>query len=219
MLKKDNAGTPTRVRCRTARPAAWLPSALLVMALALLGACATTDSPPVEPKAVDNYLGNNEITKMNEMILAQVSLNEDPGDYLLGKGDLLKISVFEAEELDATVRVSSRGFITLPLIETVAVKGLTVMEAEEQIEAMYRQRYIKNPHVAIFVEEHISQRITLVGQFQNPGHLRLSHQAASAGCHRSGRRFERTRPARPCRSAGPGRPRDSPRWSWSIWTG
>ena len=34
---------------------------------------------------------------------------------------------------------------------------------------LLKQRYIKNPHVSIFVEEHISQRITLVGQFKNPG--------------------------------------------------
>jgi polysaccharide export outer membrane protein len=34
---------------------------------------------------------------------------------------------------------------------------------------MYKERYIKDPHVSIFVEEHISQRITLVGQFKNPG--------------------------------------------------
>ena len=122
-----------------------------------------------EQKVVDYYLGDDEISEMNEMILARTQMNSDPGDYLLGEGDLLRISVFEAKELDTTVRVSSRGFVTLPLIETVEVKGLTAIEAEENIETMYKKRFIKNPHVSIFVEEHISQRITLVGQFKNPG--------------------------------------------------
>ena len=158
----------------TLRQTDWLAVVILVMTLLFTGAGAAPNSQRVEPKAVEDYRGGNyldddEITRMNEMILSQVKMNADPGDYQLGKGDLLNIRVFEAEELDATVRVSSRGFISLPLIETVSVKGLTVIEAEEQIEAMYRQRYIKNPHVAIFVEEHISQRITLVGQFQKPG--------------------------------------------------
>ncbi len=151
-----------------------LAALLLLMSLSFFGACASTNHPPPDnqannPAAVDYSLGEDEISRMNEMILSQVQMNSDPGDYLLGEGDLLRISVFEAKELDTTVRVSSRGLVTLPLIETVDVKGLTAIEAEEKIEALYQKQYIKNPHVSIFVEEHISQRITLVGQFKNPG--------------------------------------------------
>jgi len=157
----------------------WLRSTVLhllgwLVLFSCFVACASTSTPPAnqqaeEQPALDYTLGDDEISRMNEMILAQVQMNDHPGEYLLGEGDLLRISVFEAEELDTTVRVSSRGFITLPLIETVDVKGHTAIEAEEKIEAKYRQRFIKNPHVSIFVEEHISQRITLVGQFKNPG--------------------------------------------------
>lgn len=164
--------------CGAAALSAWI---LLILVL-LLSACTTTVPHPIvaqtekanqktaqkEP-AADYRLGDDEIRKMNSMIFTQAQPHSDPGGYLLGEGDLLHITVFEAEELEATVRVSSRGFIALPLIETVAVKGLTAMEAEEKIEALYRQGYIKNPHVSIFVEEHVSQRITLVGQFKSPG--------------------------------------------------
>jgi polysaccharide export outer membrane protein len=151
-----------------------LPPFLLLFGISFLGACASTNSAPAnrqadEQQIVDNYLAEDEIRKMNEMILARTQMNSDPGEYLLGEGDLLRISVFEAEELDTTVRVNSRGFVTLPLIEIVNIKGLTAIEAEEKIEAMYKKGYIKNPHVSIFVEEHISQRITLVGQFKMPG--------------------------------------------------
>jgi len=34
---------------------------------------------------------------------------------------------------------------------------------------LYREKYIKDPHVSVFVEEHFSQRVTLVGQFKSPG--------------------------------------------------
>jgi polysaccharide export outer membrane protein len=151
-----------------------LPALLLLIGISFFGACASTNNPPANnhannQPAVDYALGDDEISRMNEMILSQVQMNADPGEYLLGEGDLLRISVFEAKELDTTVRVSSRGLVTLPLIETVDVKGLTAIAAEEKIEKMYKEQYIKNPHVSIFVEEHISQRITLVGQFKNPG--------------------------------------------------
>ena len=156
-----------------------VPALLLLIGVSFLGACAVPNHATTKsasrngsadvPQVVDHYLGDNEIREMNEMILARTSTTNVPGEYLLGEGDLLRISVFEDEELDTTVRVSSRGWVTLPLIETVDVKGLTAIQAEEKIESLYRQRYIKNPHVGIFVEEHISQRITLVGQFKNPG--------------------------------------------------
>jgi polysaccharide export outer membrane protein len=146
---------------------------LLLAALTILSSCAPVSTPvnektDSEPVA-DYYLKADEINRMNTMILSQAQTVSPPGEYLLGEGDLLQISVFEAEELGTKVRVSSRGFINLPLIETVAVKGLTAIQAEEKIEALYKASYIKNPHVTIFVEEHISQRITLVGQFKIPG--------------------------------------------------
>jgi len=112
---------------------------------------------------------DDEIAQINEQILASAQMNADPSDYLLGAGDLLQINVFEAEELNTKVRVSSRGYVTLPLIGSVLVKGLSAREAEQKIEEVYRERYIKNPHVGIFIEEHFSQRVTLMGQFKNPG--------------------------------------------------
>lgn len=146
---------------------------VLLAAISMLCACAPLSTPPNEKidsePAAGYYLETDEINRMNTMILSRAQTVSPPGEYLLGEGDLLQISVFEAEELDTKVRVSSRGFINLPLIETVAVKGLTAIQAEEKIEALYRASYIKNPHVTIFVDEHISQRITLVGQFKVPG--------------------------------------------------
>jgi len=111
----------------------------------------------------------HEIHALNQKLFATVSINNDPGDYLLGHGDLLQVTVFEVEELETEVRVSSRGFITLPLLGQLKVKGRSVREAELMIEDLYRKSYIKNPHVSIFVKENFSQRITLVGQVKNPG--------------------------------------------------
>ena len=114
-------------------------------------------------------LKQDEIAHFNEQLLASARVNTDPSDYLLGSGDLLQVKVFEAEDLNTTVRVSSRGYVTLPLLGAVSVKDLSAREAEEKIENLYRARYIKDPHVSIFVEEHFSRRITLMGQFRNPG--------------------------------------------------
>jgi len=110
-----------------------------------------------------------EIDRLNDQLFAAANLNVDPGDYLLGPGDLLEVKILEARDLGCTVRVSSRGFVSLPLLNEVEVKGLTAYEAEEYIESLYKKRFIKDPHISIFVKEHFSQRITIVGEVKNPG--------------------------------------------------
>ena len=77
---------------------------------------------------------NDEITHLNEQMFAAAKMHTDPSDYLLGAGDLLQVTVFESKELNAKVRVSSRGHITLPLLGQIKVKGLTAREAEIKIE-------------------------------------------------------------------------------------
>ena len=138
---------------------------LTLFLVTLVGGCSTSG----EPENVQFYMASNEISELNEKILAQAQMSSEPGEILIGEGDLLQISVFEAKELDKTVRVNSRGLVSLPLVGEVQMSGLTAIEAEEEIEDMYKSRFIKDPHVSVFIEEQISQQITLVGQFKNPG--------------------------------------------------
>jgi len=150
----------------------FLIAAITVTLLAsFLSGCTT--SREINTAIVDRYAAapgkNDEITRLNEQLFAASNMNVDPSDYILGAGDLLQITVFEANNLNTTVRVSSRGYVTLPLLGQVQLKGLTAREAEIKIETLFRSKYIKDPHVSVFVEEHFSQRVTLVGQLKNPG--------------------------------------------------
>ena len=135
--------------------------------------CASAPDEKIDSLTIDSYdvrsLRSHETDKLNEKMLSDAQINTDPSDYMLGSGDLIQVTVFESDELNAKVRVSSRGFITLPLLGQVKVKGLTARDAEIHIEKQYRERYIKDPHVSVFIEEHFSQRITLIGQFKAPG--------------------------------------------------
>jgi polysaccharide biosynthesis/export protein len=110
-----------------------------------------------------------EMGIINQKLFAAAETNTDPSDYILGAGDLIQLSVFEAKDLNCEVRVSSRGFVTLPLLGQVEVKELTAREAESKIEKLYRKTYIKDPHIAVFVKQHLSQQVTLIGQVKKPG--------------------------------------------------
>ena len=110
-----------------------------------------------------------ELRAINERLFASVKSAPTLKDYVIGEGDLLQVSVFEAQDLKSEVRVGARGFISLPLLGVVEVKDLTTREAEQKIEQLYTAKYLQNPHVSIFVKEQVSGKITLMGAFKKTG--------------------------------------------------
>jgi polysaccharide biosynthesis/export protein len=90
-------------------------------------------------------------------------------DYRIGSEDLLEIQVFGVEQLTRTVRVNSRGFVSLPLIGNLQVGGLTAQEAEALIVARLAENYLQDPQVSLFIKEYTSQRVTIEGAVNKPG--------------------------------------------------
>lgn len=90
-------------------------------------------------------------------------------EYRIGPSDLLSVAVFQVEDLDREVRVNNAGQVSLPLIGTIPVAGLTVDEIEHAIAARYAERYLQNPQVSVFVKEFASQRVTVGGSVDKPG--------------------------------------------------
>ncbi|MEW6144678.1 MAG: polysaccharide biosynthesis/export family protein [Thermodesulfobacteriota bacterium] len=117
-----------------------------------------------------------EIGNVNSKLLSKglPAAATSPDDYLIGPADLLEINVFESKELTTTVRVSSRGDITVPLLNNVNVDGLTARDAEVKIENLLRSGdYIDNPHVSVFVKEHKSKVVAVMGYVNKPGNYEL----------------------------------------------
>jgi len=56
-----------------------------------------------------------------------------PPDLLIGAGDLLEVSLYGMQDFKTDVRVNSGGEISLPMLGTVAVSGLSVEQAEALI--------------------------------------------------------------------------------------
>ncbi len=93
----------------------------------------------------------------------------EDGDYRLQTGDLVSISVFGIEELQATVRINSRGKVSFPLLNQISLKGLTATAAEERIEALLKEDYMYDPHVTVIIDEMVGQQVTMVGAVNHPG--------------------------------------------------
>jgi polysaccharide export outer membrane protein len=93
-----------------------------------------------------------------------------PQDLLIGAGDLLEVSLYGMPDFKTDVRVSSGGEISLPMLGTVAVAGLSVEQAETLIERKLSQKNLFNdPHVTVFEKEYATQGISVLGEAQRPG--------------------------------------------------
>jgi polysaccharide export outer membrane protein len=87
----------------------------------------------------------------------------------IGPDDLLDVSVFEASEMNCTVRVSTSGDFSFPMLGPVRAAGLTPEQLESVLEELLRRSYIKDPHVRVFVRELHSHSVSVVGAVKMPG--------------------------------------------------
>jgi len=94
-------------------------------------------------------------------------------EYEVGDGDLLKITVYNNPDLTSEVRVSGEGMITVPLIGEVSVKAMTATEIGKKLAGLFANGYIRNPQVAIFIQEYKSKKVTTLGEFTKPGLIEM----------------------------------------------
>jgi polysaccharide export outer membrane protein len=111
---------------------------------------------------------NQRLQQANEK-LAGTTTESETSDSRIGPDDLLNISVFEAPEMNSTVRVSANGEISLQLLGAVHAAGRTPKELESVLQAHLRRTYMKDPHVGVFVQELQSHSISVVGAVKMPG--------------------------------------------------
>jgi polysaccharide biosynthesis/export protein len=122
--------------------------------------------PPSRGQTTQDY--NQRLNHLLQRAAAP-NLYSSPSDYRIGPEDLLQISVFEASDLNRTVRVSADGEISLPLLGSVQAAGLTSRELEVVLEELLRRTYMKDPHVSVFVTEMQSHPVSVFGAVEKPG--------------------------------------------------
>jgi polysaccharide export outer membrane protein len=110
-------------------------------------------------------------------------------DYVLGAGDVIKITVFQNPDLTVETRVSENGTITFPLIGAVVVGGSSTSATEAHIARMLKDgSFLNDPQVTVLIEQIHGNQVAALGQFNRPGRyplettqMRLSDLIATAG--------------------------------------
>ena len=99
-----------------------------------------------------------------------------PGDYVIGREDVLEIAVWNNTAITRTVPVRPDGKISLPLVNDVQAAGLTAMQLRDRLTKALVE-YIPTPSVSVIVREVHSFKVTVIGQVRTPGRYEMKDRA------------------------------------------
>lgn len=92
----------------------------------------------------------------------------------IGPGDVLDISILGVPELTQRVRVENNGSISLPLVGTFRVEGMSAREVELALaQRLVSMQLLVNPQVSIFVQQSIGSRVKVLGEVNAQGVYQL----------------------------------------------
>jgi polysaccharide biosynthesis/export protein len=107
-------------------------------------------------------------------IKTPVSANQPVLAYKITLTDLLRIDIYQEDDLRTMSRVDAKGKINLPLVGEVFVAGLAISDAQRAVENAYREgRYLRMPQVTINVEAYAAREVSIQGQVRSPGRYPL----------------------------------------------
>lgn len=122
-------------------------------------------------------------------VLAHAQLSEAQRDYVLGPGDVVRVSVYQNQDLTLETRITESGTISYPLLGQVRLGGLSVPQAEKVIaDGLKNGNFVRQPQVSILVTQVRGNQASVLGMVNRPGRypieqtgMRLSELLATAG--------------------------------------
>ncbi len=137
------------------------------------------NSPRVVIKAPGTKSQIREKTQEKRVASKQeVPVTPDIGEYTIGAGDVLLITVWGHEDLTKEVLVSEKGKFSFPLIGEVAAAGMDVKELETKLVRLLSNGYVINPYVTVRVKGYRSKRVYVLGQVRSPGTYSLDKETS-----------------------------------------
>ncbi len=132
---------------------------------------ATSSASEVESSQAVRPVGtaDNFVLPSNMTETANVAHAESASAvYVLDVQDVLTISVLQPDPFSVELIVAPDGSITFPYIGTVSVKGLTLMQTQENIQKGLMD-YMKYPVVSVSLKQSKSLTFFVFGEVQRPG--------------------------------------------------
>jgi polysaccharide biosynthesis/export protein len=104
----------------------------------------------------------------------------NPGEYLLGPGDRLRIDLFSVPEFSGEYSILQDGSINMPLIGALSLQGRTLQQASSTISGKYAP-LLQRPIVTVGLLAARPIQVAISGEVNRPGSYTLGTTASNAG--------------------------------------
>jgi protein involved in polysaccharide export with SLBB domain len=136
----------------------WLAVAL---ALALPGFSFAQTTP--------GTAASQSVTTSTSRAAAPMAGVSAPAGYTLTAGDQVAVEVFGEEDLRTSGRLNPEGNLSVPLLGSIHLAGLTLTQAVSKLTELYRRDYLVNPKINVTLLSYARRRFTILGQVGKPG--------------------------------------------------
>ena len=92
-----------------------------------------------------------------------------PAGYVLGPNDYVGVEVFGEDDLRTNGRLNPEGNLSVPLLGSVHLAGLTLTQAASKLTELYGRDYLVNPKVNVMLLGYAKRRFSILGQVSRPG--------------------------------------------------
>jgi len=102
-----------------------------------------------------------------------------PSGYQLSVDDQIGVEVFGEDDLRTAARINAEGAVSLPLLGSVKLSGLTLNQAAARLTELYGRDYLVNPKVNVMLINYAKRRFTVLGQVNRPGSYEMPEGSPS----------------------------------------
>ena len=92
-----------------------------------------------------------------------------PAGYVLSANDYVSVEVFGEDDLRSSGRLNPEGNLSVPLLGSVHLAGLTLTQAASRLTELYGRDYLVNPRVNVILQSFARRRFSMLGQVGRPG--------------------------------------------------
>lgn len=96
-----------------------------------------------------------------------------PSGYVLSANDQVAVEVFGEDDLRTNGRLNAEGNLSLPLLGSVHLAGLTLTQATARLTELYARDYLVNPKLNVSLLGYAKRRFTVLGQVNRPGSFEM----------------------------------------------
>src|SRR5438094_1444195 len=94
-----------------------------------------------------------------------------PAGYVLSPTDQVAVEVFGEDDLRTSGRLNPEGNLSVPLLGSIHLAGLTLTQAVSKLTELYSRDYLVNPKVNVTLLSYAKRRFSILGQVNRPGSI------------------------------------------------